>query len=126
MFFNTPDFNLDEAAQGTWSILPTPPMTAALERDYNAMAGMIMGSIPTFAAVVDAVSSLEDRRTGGTGPGNCGCRIHASVRATAVAHSAQGHCVDSGRNPCDRGLILISNGPLPMGTDDWPLAGHAL
>lgn len=61
MFFNTPDFNLDEAAQGTWSILPTPPMMDALERDYNAMAGMIMGPIPRFAAVVDAVSSLENR-----------------------------------------------------------------
>ena len=61
MFFNTPDFDLDEAAQGTWSIVPTTPMMDALERDYNAMAGMIMGPIPRFAAVVDAVSSLENR-----------------------------------------------------------------
>jgi Nucleotidyl transferase AbiEii toxin, Type IV TA system len=61
MFFNTPNFDLDQAAQGTWSIVPTTPMMDALERDYNAMAGMIMGPTPTFTAVVDAVASLETR-----------------------------------------------------------------
>jgi hypothetical protein len=61
MFFNTPHFDLDQAAQGTWSIVPTTPMMDALERDYNAMAGMIMGPTPTFTAVVDAVASLETR-----------------------------------------------------------------
>jgi hypothetical protein len=61
MFFNTPDFDLNEAAQGTWSLAPTPSMMDALERDYGAMAGMIMGPTPTFAAVLGAVASLERR-----------------------------------------------------------------
>jgi nucleotidyltransferase AbiEii toxin of type IV toxin-antitoxin system len=65
MFFNTPDFDLDEAAQGTWSIVPTAPMMDALERDYDAMAGMIMGPIPPLADVMDAVSALGDRLNAG-------------------------------------------------------------
>ena len=61
MFFNTPDFDLDEAAPGTFSLAPSAPMLDALERDYNAMAIMIMGPIPPFADVIDAVSSFETR-----------------------------------------------------------------
>jgi Nucleotidyl transferase AbiEii toxin, Type IV TA system len=61
MFFNTPDFDLNEAAHGTWTLAPTAPMIDALERDYNAMAGTIMGPKPTFAEVVEAVATLEQR-----------------------------------------------------------------
>jgi hypothetical protein len=61
MFFNTPDFDLDEAVPGTLSLAPSASMLDALERDYNAMATMIMGPIPPVAEVIDAVSSLETR-----------------------------------------------------------------
>ena len=61
MFFNTPDFDLAEVAAGTFSLVPSAPMLDALERDYNAMAGMIMGPVPPFADVMDAVSALEKR-----------------------------------------------------------------
>ncbi len=65
MFFNTPDFGLDEAAAGTFSLAPSSPMLDALERDYHAMAGMIMGAAPRLADVMDAVAALEDRLNAG-------------------------------------------------------------
>ena len=65
MFFNTTDFDLAEAAAGTFSLAPSAPMLDALERDYNAMAGMIMGPVPPFADVMDAVFALEERLNGG-------------------------------------------------------------
>jgi hypothetical protein len=61
MFFNTPHFDLEEAAQGTWSVAPSAPMQDALERDYNAMVGMIMGPVPAYAAVMAIVAALERR-----------------------------------------------------------------
>ena len=36
-------------------------MQDALERDYNAMAGMIMGPVPPFADVMDAVIAALER-----------------------------------------------------------------
>lgn len=41
-------------------------MMDALERDYAAMAGMIMGPIPTFATVLDAIAGLERRLNAAT------------------------------------------------------------
>jgi hypothetical protein len=61
MFFNTPDFDLDEAAPGMFSLALSALMLDALERDYNAMAIMIMGSVPPLAEVMDAISALEGR-----------------------------------------------------------------
>jgi hypothetical protein len=65
MFFNTPDFDLAEAAAGTFSLVPSASMLDALERDYNAMAVMIMGPVPPFTDVMDAVSALEERLNAG-------------------------------------------------------------
>ena len=36
-------------------------MRDALERDYDAMAGMIMGPVPAFTDVLDAIAALEER-----------------------------------------------------------------
>jgi len=36
-------------------------MLAALERNYDSMTGMIMGTAPSFADVLAAVGSLEQR-----------------------------------------------------------------
>jgi hypothetical protein len=34
-------------------------MIEALRRDYQAMAGMIFGAVPSFADVLDTVSQIE-------------------------------------------------------------------
>ncbi len=61
MFFNTANFDLDEAVPGTFSLAPSAAMRDALERDYNAMAGMIMGPVPAFTDVMAAIAALEER-----------------------------------------------------------------
>jgi hypothetical protein len=61
MFFNTSDFDLDQAAPGTLSLAPSAPMLDALERDYNAMGGMIMGTVPAFTDVMAVIAALEQR-----------------------------------------------------------------
>lgn len=61
MFFNSPDFALDHAVPGTLTLAPSPAMLRPLERDYDAMAGMIIGVVPSFAEVMEAVSALEQR-----------------------------------------------------------------
>lgn len=64
MFFNTPDFDLTDAVPGRFSLAPSAPMLDALERDYDAMAGMIMGPVPAFVDVVAAIAALEKRING--------------------------------------------------------------
>lgn len=59
MFFNTSDFELDKAVAGTFSLLPPPDMQIQLERDYDAMAMMIMGGAPSFVDVMNAIEKLE-------------------------------------------------------------------
>jgi hypothetical protein len=61
MFFNSPDFDLDHAVAGTFTLVPPPDMQALLERDYDAMAMMITSSIPPFADVMKAIGALEQR-----------------------------------------------------------------
>lgn len=61
LFFNSPDFDLVHAVPGTLTLAPSSAMLEPLERDYDAMAGMIMGAVPPFADVMDAVSALELR-----------------------------------------------------------------
>jgi hypothetical protein len=50
---------------GTPRLLFKGGMLDALERDYNALAVMIMGAVPPLADVMDAVSALEDRLNAG-------------------------------------------------------------
>ena len=61
MFFNSPDFDLDRAVAGTFTLVPPPEMHALLERDYGAMALMITGVVPPFADVMKAIGVLEQR-----------------------------------------------------------------
>lgn len=61
MFFNSPDFDLDHAVAGTFRFVPPPEMLALLERDYDAMAMMIIGTVPSFADVMKAIGALERR-----------------------------------------------------------------
>ena len=64
MFFNSPDFDLDHAVDGTFTVVPPSGMQALLERDYDAMAMMITGAVPPFADVMKAIGGLEHRLNG--------------------------------------------------------------
>lgn len=59
MFFNNPDFDLIHAVPGTLTLVPSPEMLEPLQRDYDAMTGMIMGTVPPFEDVMDVISALE-------------------------------------------------------------------
>ena len=59
LFFGSTDLGLDSARPNTFTLRPSAAMQGALERDYNAMAGMIFGDIPPFAAVLDSTARLE-------------------------------------------------------------------
>jgi Nucleotidyl transferase AbiEii toxin, Type IV TA system len=61
MFFNRPDFDLASAAPGTFALTPHDRMIDILQRDYEAMAGMIFGLIPPISDVVASISELEGR-----------------------------------------------------------------
>lgn len=59
MFFNRPDLDLDHAVPGTFALVPPDGLKDALQRDYEAMAGMIFWAVPTFATVLAAIAELE-------------------------------------------------------------------
>jgi nucleotidyltransferase AbiEii toxin of type IV toxin-antitoxin system len=61
MFFNRPDFDLASAIPGSFALTPRDEMMATLERDYEAMSGMIFGAIPPFGEVMASISELEKR-----------------------------------------------------------------
>lgn len=61
MFFNSPDLDLDHAAPGTFALTPSSAMLDLLTRDYDAMAGMIMGEVPDLKEVIRAIAELEGR-----------------------------------------------------------------
>jgi hypothetical protein len=61
MFFGRPDFNLEAAAVGKFSLVPSEAMLSGLRRDYDAMVGMIFGQVPEFQNVMDSVRQLETR-----------------------------------------------------------------
>jgi hypothetical protein len=59
MFFGSPDLGLDLAKQGGFTLTPTENMRSALEKDYQAMSGMIFGDVPVFSEVIAAIEELE-------------------------------------------------------------------
>jgi len=61
MFFNRPDFDLASAAPGSFALTPHDEMMATLEKDYEAMSGMIFGVIPPFRAVMESITEVERR-----------------------------------------------------------------
>jgi hypothetical protein len=64
MFFGSPDLGLDTAAPGTFVLGPTGNMLSDLRRDYERMAGMIIGEVPGFDEVIESVRELEARVNG--------------------------------------------------------------
>jgi hypothetical protein len=58
-FFNRPDFNLDTAAPGSFSIAPPGEMTARLIADYKNTEAMIFGEAPTFQDILESIAAIE-------------------------------------------------------------------
>jgi hypothetical protein len=61
MFFDRPDFDLASAVPGTLALSPSTAMSEALRRDYNRMAGMIIGAAPEFDEVIARLREFERR-----------------------------------------------------------------
>ncbi len=51
---------LTSATAGTFALKPADNMLDALRRDYEAMAGMIIGRVPRFDDVMVSITSLEE------------------------------------------------------------------
>ncbi|MEO7181316.1 MAG: nucleotidyl transferase AbiEii/AbiGii toxin family protein, partial [Gemmatimonadaceae bacterium] len=53
------DLDLAHAVPGTLALVPPKAMRDALRRDYNAMAGMIFGTVPSFDGILTAIGEVE-------------------------------------------------------------------
>jgi Nucleotidyl transferase AbiEii toxin, Type IV TA system len=59
VFFGSADLGLATAVPGTLMLTPAPAMRDALSRDYEAMAGMVFGGVPSLADVLAGVAEVE-------------------------------------------------------------------
>lgn len=59
LFFGSVDLGLDIAVPGTFTLMPSPAMREALEKDYDAMAGMVFGDVPPLDAVLRSAEHFE-------------------------------------------------------------------
>lgn len=59
LFFGSVDLGLDIAAPGTFTLAPSPAMREALEKDYEAMAGMVFGDVPPLDTVLRSAEHFE-------------------------------------------------------------------
>ena len=59
LFFGSADLGLDTAAPGTFTLTPSSAMRDALAKDYEAMAGMVLGAIPPLDEVLASADRLE-------------------------------------------------------------------
>lgn len=58
---------MDHAVPGTLTLTPSAAMLELLQRDYVAMAGMIMGAVPALDQVMEAVAAVERRLNASAG-----------------------------------------------------------
>lgn len=61
LFFGSADLGLGSAAHGTFTLTTSAAMRDALIRDYEAMSGMIFGTLPTLDDVLQTIADLEQR-----------------------------------------------------------------
>ncbi len=59
LFFGSADLGLDIAVPGTFTLTPSLAMREALEKDYEAMAGMVFGDVPPLDAVLRSAEHFE-------------------------------------------------------------------
>ena len=58
-FFNRGWMKLDEAVPGSLRLVPQGDFKKALEADYRAMQGMMLGNAPAFSEIIEILSALE-------------------------------------------------------------------
>lgn len=61
LFFGSGDLGLELAARGSYTLVPSLPMSESLERDYAAMGGMVFGALPEIHDVLQSIDALERR-----------------------------------------------------------------
>ena len=49
----------EEAVPGRLHLVPQPEVRVAVERDYRAMGGMIIGTPPSFEWVIEQLTAAE-------------------------------------------------------------------
>lgn len=59
MFFYRKDTGLEDVARGSFRLKPSDAMLSALRRDYEDMATMIFGDVPSFDEVIESVMEAE-------------------------------------------------------------------
>ncbi len=59
-FFNRPDFNLDSAVPGSFTLSPVGEMIDRLMIDYGNTEAMIFGDAPSYADILASISQLEE------------------------------------------------------------------
>ena len=60
LFFGSADLGLDSAAPGAFTLVPGAAMREALAKDYEAMAGMVFGAVPSVDDVLGSAQHLEE------------------------------------------------------------------
>ena len=60
VFFSRPDFKLERAVPGTFSLRPVGDMLPRLERDYENTKAMIFGEPPAFSELMASLEVIED------------------------------------------------------------------
>ncbi len=61
MFFGSPDLDLATARPGSFTLTPSGGMIRDLRRDYERMAGMVIGPTPKFESVIESIHALEEQ-----------------------------------------------------------------
>jgi hypothetical protein len=58
-FFNRAWMKLGEAVSGSMRLTPRDELLKALQADYQAMQGMMLGEVPNFKEILAELSALE-------------------------------------------------------------------
>ena len=61
MFSGSADLDLATARPGSFALSPSEGMVRELRRDYERIAGMVIGTPPRFDSVIGSIHELEDQ-----------------------------------------------------------------
>lgn len=59
LYFDRKPLDLDQAIPGKFGIVPTEAMLDPLKADYEKMAGMIFGEVPSFEEILSKIETAE-------------------------------------------------------------------
>lgn len=59
LYFDRRPLDLDQATSGTFGIVPADGMLEPLKADYEKMAGMIFGDVPSFEDIIGKIKTAE-------------------------------------------------------------------